>query len=149
MNNNIFFYDIILHIYKQYFKHNTICKKYKNMFNITLVSTQFFNIYNSHFKFNLKCNLITYPITICQYHDNISQQYIDSLLYEIKKYNKLQHNLVLKDQHFFNIQNINNFIHCENLKKNEKISTLILQKFNLKINKYCCNGNGCSLINIT
>ena len=148
MNSIFFLDDIIIQIYKQYIKYNHFCKKNNSIYLITSISSKFYNIYNSHFIIN--CNLITYPITLCKYHDNISQKYIDSLLEQIHKYNKLNNTISIHDISFniLNNLNINKFIHLENLKKNQPITDLILEKFNLKIKHYCCDGNGCLLINI-
>lgn len=148
MNNNFFLDDIIIQIYKQYIKYNHFCKKNNSIYLITSISSKFYNIYKSHFTTN--CNLITYPITLCKYHDNISQQYIDSLLEQINKYNKLNQNIILNDLSFHNLHNlnINKFIHLNNLKKNQPITNLVLEHFNLKIKHYCCDGNGCLLIPI-
>ena len=140
--------NIILQIFKQFNKNNFIFKKNIDFLKIISISKNFYNIYKSHFP--LKCSLIKYPIIICKYHDNITQKYIDSLLYEVKKYLKNKHNPIIKDHMFPNITylNIHNFIHIQDLQKHEIITNKILQNFNLKINKYCCEGNGASLINI-
>ena len=72
--------------------------------------------------------------------------FINNLIGQIEKYISLQ-NTPICDAYGINFHkyHVNNFIHCSNLQKNEEIVKQILAKYNLKIMRYCCGGDGCEL----
>lgn len=134
--------DSLYNIINIYIKTNIDCvKKIQNLRNL-FICKEIWNIVNGFIN-KLECKIINMTdinLKICNIHDNVNIEYIDKIKDDIKKYKKYMDNL-----------NINQFMHCKNIQKNETITNKILKNYGLKIKRYCCNGNGCELttINIT
>ena len=83
---------------------------------------------------------------ICSTHDNIGIEYVNKVVGQIEKYISLQeppNNDVIGIN--FHKYHVTNFIHCPDLQKNEIFVKKLLEKYNLKIVRYCCGGDGCEL----
>jgi hypothetical protein len=143
--------DILLLLWKYYIKNNVKCVKNSKNINNFFVCKKMYDI----FKLNkekiiqwdckmLKIQKIDYKI--CDKHDNIGLEYVNKVVGQIEKYISLQeppNNDVIGIN--FHKYHVTNFIHCQNLQKNEIFVKSLLEKYNLKIVRYCCGGNGCEL----
>ena len=91
---------------------------------------------------------------MCSIHDDVDTQYIKDLLENIEAYKKRQDNQLINSNSINSISvssrmlDTYNYIHIFGLKKNEDLTKTILEKYNLKIKRYCCGGSGCMLEDI-
>lgn len=121
-----------------------ICKKIKNLF-IKNIMCKFECIL-----FNIKKNF-----KICCYHNNVTIEYLNRLVQQINYADNKTLPKIFHDNNSYSEEPINicskndlNFIHIEDLKKNEKIIRLILKKFKYKLVHFCCSGSGCKITKI-
>ena len=147
--------DSLYKIVEIYINTNIDCKKNIHLIQKLFICTKLWNIYKNSTKLidRLQCNTINIDdinLKICEIHDNISIEYIDKIIKELKKYRRNMNNNVLKDVILLNHHslNINKFIHCEDIRQNEKFTNKLLKFYDLKIKRYCCDGNGCELMEI-
>lgn len=143
--------DILLLLWKYYIKNNVKCIKNKEAVNSFFVCRKMYEIFKENKKkliqWDCKMLLITnIDYKICDKHDNIGLEYVNKVVGQIEKYISLQeplNNDVIGIN--FHKYHVTNFIHCQNLQKNEIFVKHLLEKYNLKIVRYCCGGNGCEL----
>ena len=142
---NIILYngDVLEHILKLYIEHYN-CKK--NITNNNLSCCK--QIYDSYKDFIVKycrCNILYIEdinYKICSYHDNISLDFVKSLLEQIDTVNRN-----ISNNYIINYGKTNDylFIHVPNIKQYKHIAQKILSKYNYKISYFCCEGEGCKL----
>ena len=143
--------DMLLLLWKYYIKNNVKCIKNKEAVNSFFVCRKMYEIFKENKKkliqWDCKMLIITnINYKICSTHDNIGIEYVNKLVKQIEKYISLQeppNNDVIGIN--FHKYHVTNFIHCPDLKKNEIFVKKILEKYNLKIIRYCCGGDGCEL----
>tara|TARA_B000000565_G_C23684683_1_gene339546 strand:+ start:18 stop:476 length:459 start_codon:yes stop_codon:yes gene_type:complete len=142
--------DCISKVYKSYLDNFTICKK-----NICDLQKFYFSkkIYNvcKNIKINNNCHIINISninLKLCNMHDNVDMLYLKKLLDGIESFIKTN-SVESINNNSINITskllNTNNYIHLRGLHIYKDITKLILEKYNLKIKRYCCGGSGCML----
>ena len=143
--------DILLLLWQYYMKNNIKCIKNSMNINNFFVCKKMYDIFKKNKEKIIKwdCELLNIDKLdnkICHIHDEIGINFINNLIGQIEKYISLQ-NSPICDAYGINFHkyHVNNFIHCLNLQKNEEIVKQILAKYNLKIMRYCCGGDGCEL----
>ena len=143
--------DVLLLLWKYYIKNVVVCIKNKEIINNFFVCKKMYDIFKKNKKkiiqWNCKMLIITnINYKICDKHDNIGIEYVNKVVGQIEKYIALQ-NPSTYDAFGINFHkyHITNFIHCSDLQKNEIFVKKLLEKYNLKIVRYCCGGDGCEL----
>ena len=143
--------DILLLLWKYYIKNDVKCIKNKESVSKFFVCRKMYEIFKKNKKALIQWNCKMLIITninykICSTHDNIGIEYVNKLVKQIEKYISLQEppNYDVYGINFHKYH-VTKFIHCPDLKKNEIFVKKILEKYNLKIIRYCCGGDGCEL----
>lgn len=145
--------DCICKIYKSYINNFIKCKKNYIELKNFMFCRKIYDICKN-IKVKLDCHIINISninLKLCTFHDNVDTIYIKKLLDNIENYIKKNKNAEVYNNSInisYNLLNANSFIHVFNLKKNKDITDIILKKYNLKIKRYCCGGEGCQLENI-
>ena len=125
--------DIIYKIYKDCLF--TTCVKYINI-NICINKTT----YNLYKKIN-KCDIIELEkYKLCKNHDKEIIEYIKNLERNIDNYFYKLNNTNITN-------NIDEYIHCNNMKKYKEITEKIINNYDLEIEYYCCDGEGIKIKN--
>tara|TARA_B100001564_G_C20531463_1_gene619970 strand:+ start:414 stop:881 length:468 start_codon:yes stop_codon:yes gene_type:complete len=143
--------DMLLLLWKYYIKNVVVCIKNEEMVNNFFVCKKMYDIFKENKKKLIQwdCKILIISninYKICSTHDNIGIEYVNKIVGQIEKYISLQeppNNGVIGIN--FHKYHVTNFIHCPDLKKNEIFVKKLLEKYNLKIVRYCCGGNGCEL----
>ena len=143
--------DMLLLLWKYYIKTVVVCIKNEEMINNFFVCKKMYDIFKKNKKKLIEwdCKILIISninYKICSTHDNIGIEYVNKIVGQIEKYISLQeppNNGVIGIN--FHKYHVTNFIHCPDLKKNEIFVKKLLEKYNLKIVRYCCGGNGCEL----
>ena len=142
---NIILYndDILQHILKLYIGHYN-CKKNTTNNNLSCCK-QIYNLYKDFIVKYYKCNILYIEdinYKICSYHDNISLDFVKSLLEQIDIVNRnISNNCII------NYGKTDDYlvIHVPNIKQYKHIAQKIVSKYNYKILYFCCGGEGCKL----
>lgn len=144
--------DMLLLLWKYYIKNVVVCIKNEEMINNFFVCKKMYDIFKKNKKKIIKwdCKMLIISninYKICSTHDNIGIEYVNKVVGQIDKYMSLQeeptnNGVIGINFHKFHVTN---FIHCPDLKKNEIFVKKLLEKYNLKIVRYCCGGDGCEL----
>ena len=143
--------NMLLLLWKYYIKNVVVCIKNEEMVNNFFVCKKMYDIFKKNKKKLIEwdCKILIISninYKICSTHDNIGIEYVNKIVGQIEKYISLQeppNNGVIGIN--FHKYHVTNFIHCPDLKKNEIFVKKLLEKYNLKIVRYCCGGNGCEL----
>ncbi len=142
--------DCIGKVYKSYVKHYIYCKKNKCDLKKFNFCKKIYNICKD-IKCMEDCNIIRVPninLKLCNIHDNVDIEYVKRLVNCIETYKRIKKNELVNSNSInidSKILNANSYIHLSGLKINEDLTNKILEKYNLKIKRYCCGGNGCML----
>lgn len=143
--------DILLLLWQYYIKNVVVCIKNGKMVNNFFICKKMYDIFkkNKEKLIRWDCKMLEIPkinYKICDKHDNIGLEYANKVVGQIEKYISLQeptnNGVIGINFHKFHVTN---FIHCQNLQKNEEFVKKLLKKYNLKIVRYCCGGDGCEL----
>tara|TARA_Y100000589_G_C27141309_1_gene624850 strand:+ start:483 stop:953 length:471 start_codon:yes stop_codon:yes gene_type:complete len=144
--------DILLLLWKYYIKNGVVCIKNGEAINNFFVCKKMYDIFKKNQKKIIQwdCKMLIISninYKICSTHDNIGLEYVNKIVGQIEKYISLQeeptnNGVIGINFHKFHVTN---FIHCPDLKKNEIFVKRLLEKYNLKIVRYCCGGDGCEL----
>lgn len=147
--------DCISKVYNSYINNFVYCKKNYNQLNKFYFCKKVYDICKN-ISINNDCHIINISninLKLCSIHDDVDIQYVKNLLDNIESYKKRQDNELVNMNSInisvsYKILNANNYIHLFGLKKNENITKQILERYNLKIKRYCCGGSGCMLEDI-
>lgn len=142
--------EVLLHILHMYYEIIKCKKNKKELNKINICKKMYdYNKNNNYFK----CNILyinNINLKICNIHDNVSLDFVDKLIKQINHVKNNTMGIIYHNKSSNDLLDYNNleFIHCDDLKKNEKIVKIILKKYNYKLMNYCCGGNGCRISKI-
>tara|TARA_Y100000741_G_scaffold255699_1_gene197091 strand:+ start:5942 stop:6400 length:459 start_codon:yes stop_codon:yes gene_type:complete len=145
--------DCIGKVYKVYLEKYVICKKYDYDLKKFYFCKKVYNICKK-IKFIKDCHIINISninLQLCSIHDNVDISYIKNLLNCIETYKKRNDNKIINNNSInisSTLLDTHSYIHLFGLKQNEDLTNKVLKKYNLKIKRYCCGGNGCMLVDI-
>tara|TARA_Y100000741_G_scaffold355676_1_gene331386 strand:- start:1272 stop:1724 length:453 start_codon:yes stop_codon:yes gene_type:complete len=135
--------DVLQRILKLYIEHYLNCKKDITNNNLNCCK-QIYYLYKNLIKY-CKCNILyikNINYKICSYHDNISFDFVKSLLEQIDIVNR---NILNNYMINYGKEDDLLFIHVPNIKQYKSIVQEIISKYNYKISHFCCGGEGCKL----
>ena len=150
--------DILVHILNIYTNNYIKCIKNNKEIEKLYICEKIKDLYINNILNKLKCNLFIVKkkkIKICSYHNNVSMQYLDRLIKQLNYADKKTLPKICHNNNSYSEEPINicsdthlNFIHIEDLKKNEKLIRSILKKYKYKLVHFCCKGDGCRITKI-
>lgn len=150
--------DILVNILSIYTDTFIECKKNKIEIEKLYVCKKIRNLYINNVLSKFKCilfNIKRKKCKICSYHNNVTIEYLKRLIQQLNYVDNKTSPKIYHDNNSYNEEQVNicsdtnlNFIHIEDLKKNEKLIRLILEKYKYKLVHFCCNGEGCRITRI-
>ena len=150
--------DILVYILSIYSNNYIECKKNKKEIKKLYVCKKIKNLFINNILSKFECilfNIKRKNFKICSYHNNVTIEYLKRLIQQLnyadnKTLPKIYHDNNSYSEAPINICSDNNlnFIHIEDLKKNEKLIRLILKKYEYKLVHFCCKGEGCRITKI-
>jgi hypothetical protein len=150
--------DILIHILNIYTNNYIKCIKNNKEIEKLYACEKIKSLIINNVMCKLMCNLFVIKkkkIKICTHHNNVSMQYLNRLVQQLNYADKKTLPKICHNNNSYNEQPINicsdthlNFIHMEDLKKNEKLVRYILKKYQYKLVHFCCKGDGCRITKI-
>ena len=150
--------DILVHILSIYSNNYIECKKNKKEIENLYVCEKIKNLFINNVLPKFECilfNIKRKNFKICSYHNNVTIEYLKRLIQQLNYADNKNLPKIYHDNNSYSESPINicsdtnlNFIHIEDLKKNEKLIRLILKKYKYKLVHFCCKGEGCRITKI-
>lgn len=150
--------DILVHILSIYTDNYIECKKNKIEIEKLYVCETVKNLFVNNVLSKFQCilfNIKKQNFKICSYHNNVTIEYLKRLIQQLNYVDNKALPKIYHDNNSYNEEPINicsdtnlNFIHIEDLKKNEKLIRPVLKKYKYKLVHFCCNGEGCRITKI-